>query len=173
MEAAAPSSETLSGLRSVARTGFGYAGTKGLAETAGWKLVDDEPSLGYLRYDVRVGPELDVRRSLVVSVGENGGRPFAFVPLFYFEEYASERAPLDQAYTAILNNLGGVLGPVSQAGSYHYPHRSGWPYRYAGWVLPDATLLLVQDEFDIQFGMDVTLWVLPAGAPVAVPVRLE
>jgi hypothetical protein len=32
---------------------------------------------------------------------------------------------------------------------------------------------MVQDEFDIQFGMDVTLWVLPANVAVAVPVSGE
>jgi hypothetical protein len=63
-----------------------------------------------------------------------------------------------------------VLGPPSSFGEYTYPHREGWPYSYSWWSLADATIVLVQDEFDIQFGMDISLWVLPAHAAVAVPV---
>jgi len=44
---------------------------------------------------------------------------------------------------------------------------------FTGWALADATLVLVQDEFDIQFGMDVTLWVQPVGSAVQGPVRYE
>jgi hypothetical protein len=44
---------------------------------------------------------------------------------------------------------------------------------FAGWVLADSTITLVQDELDIQFGMDVTLWIQPAGTKIEVPVRYE
>jgi hypothetical protein len=54
-----------------------------------------------------------------------------------------------------------------------YAHRAAWRYSFAGWGLTDATLVLVQDELDIQFGMDVTLWVQPAGTSIQAPVRYE
>jgi len=73
----------------------------------------------------------------------------------------------------LAEQLAGFLGAAARSGVYSYPHRAGWPYSFAGWALADATLVLVQDEFDIQFGMDVTLWVLPAGTAIEAPVRYE
>jgi hypothetical protein len=110
---------------------------------------------------------------LGVEVAESGRPPRAFVPLFCFEEYDVDRGPFDLAYRSLREQLAGVLGPPSSFGEYTYPHREDWRYSYSCWSLTDATFVLAQDEFDIQFGMDVTLWVLPANAPVAVPVSGE
>jgi hypothetical protein len=33
-------------------------------------------------------------------------------------------------------------------------------------LLPSGEFTLVQDEFDIQDGMDVTLWMQPVGTPL-------
>jgi hypothetical protein len=173
MEVIAPSHGTVGVLRAISRAGFSYQRTKELCEAAGWKLVDDELDLGYVAFDMRPITGKNVRRRLAVLVSEGGGPPRAFVPLFYFEEYDEQRAPFDQAYRSLTQQLAGVLGPPSSAGEYTYEHREGWPYFYSWWSLTDATFVLVQDEFDIQFGMDVTLWMLPSHAAIGVPVRCE
>lgn len=171
MEAIAPSGEFLEVLRAISRAGFGYEQTKELASAAGWKLVDDELDLGYVAFEWRLGTGDDNRRRLSVWVKKGGGRPWAFVPLFYFNDYDQVREPFDQAYQSLAEQLASLLGTPSSSGEHCYAHRNGWPYACSRWVLPDVVLDLVQDEFDIQFGMDVTLWVLPASQASEFPTR--
>ncbi len=173
MEVVAPSRDAAVVLRTLSRAGFGYQRTKELCEAAGWKLLDDELDLGYVAFEIRLEHNHDIRRRLAVEVSESGRPPRAFVPLFYFEEYDLERKPFDQAYWSLSEQLARVIGPPSSSGEYTYPHREGWFFSFSWWSLGDATLVLVQDELDIQFGMDITLWVLPAGAEVRVPLSAE
>jgi hypothetical protein len=156
-------------LRSISRAGFAYACTKMVCEAAGWQLVDDEPELGYLTYSMDFATGLEERRLLSVLIAESNKPPYAFVPLYCFEEYDESREPFDLAYHGIAEQLAGFFGAATRSGEYSYPHRADWSYSFAGWSLADATLVLVQDEFDIQFGMDVTLWVEPAGTPIGAP----
>jgi hypothetical protein len=173
VEAVAPSEAAVAVLRGVSRAGFAYAPTKSLCGAAGWRLVDDEPELGYVRYDMPVAAGPDERRPVSVLLAESNNPPFAFVPLFYFDEYDEARELFDRAFRALAEEFAGFLGAALRSGKYSYPHRPGWLYSFTGWALGDATLVLVQDEFDIQFGMDVTLWVQPSGSPVEAPVRYQ
>jgi hypothetical protein len=173
MEAVAPSEAAVTVLRAISRVGFAYAPTKALCGAAGWRLVDDEPDLGYVRYDLLLAAGSNERRPLSVLVAESNSPPWAFVPLFYFEEYDESREPFDRAFRSLAEQLAAFLGAAAQSGEYSYPHRAAWSYSFVGWSLSDATLVLVQDEFDIQFGMDVTLSVQPAGTTVVAPVRYE
>ena len=172
MEAIGPSRDAIAVLRAIARAGFTDNRTKELAEAAGWKLVNGELSLGYLRFDLILVPGKDDRRPLTIFVQESG-RSWAFVPLFYFDEDEEDREPFDRAYRSLVEQLTGIIDAPFKTGQYSYPHRSGWPYSYSCWSLPDATVVLVQDEFDIQFGMDVSLWILPPGVAVELPMRGE
>ena len=169
----APSEDAVKVLRTLSHTGFAYAPSKAVCEAAGWGLVDDEFDLGYIRYAMRLETDSDQRRLLSVRIAEAGKPPWAFVPLFYFEEYEKSREPFDCAFHTLTEHLAGFVGTASRMGSYSYPHRAGWMYSFAGWVLSDATLVLVQDELDIQFGMDVTLWVQPTGTMIEAPVQYE
>ncbi len=173
MDAVVLSHDVVAVLRAIARAGFSYQHTMELSRDAGWTLVDDEPDLGYVAFRMGMSPVQDFPYRLAVEVAESGRPPRAFVPLFYFEDYDVEREPFDRAYRSLSEQLAGVLGPPSSSGEYTYPHQEDWPYAYSWWSLPDATIVLVQDEFDIQFGMDVTLWVLPAHTTVALPVGGE
>jgi hypothetical protein len=171
VEVATPTKAVLEVLRGISRAEFAYTPTKELCETAGWQLVDDEPDLGYLRYSLAPGASSEERRLLSVLIAESNKPPFAFVPLFFFEVYDRCREPFDLAFRTIAEQLARLLGAATRSGEYSYSHRADWSYLFAGWSLADTTLVLVQDEFDIQFGMDVTLWVLPAGSVVKAPMR--
>jgi hypothetical protein len=171
MNPVAPSEATVTVLRAVSRAGFAYAPTKATCAAAGWHLVEDEPDWGYVNYEVLLAADSDEYRPLTVLIAESGRTPCAFLPLFYFDDYDEGRKAFDGAFRALAEKLGRSLGASSRSGQYGYAHRAGWPYSFTGWALADATFLLVQDEFDIQFGMDVTLWVQPAGTVVAAPVR--
>lgn len=170
MEVLVPTEPVVAVLRAIARAGFAYAATRSLCETAGWRLVDDERDLGYVRYNMPLATGSEELWLLMVLLAERNSPPWAFVPLFSFEEYDTGRKPFDMAFRTLAEGLTGMLGTATLTGEYEYPHRAGWSYSFSGWSLADAVLVLVQDEFDIQFGMDVTLWILPAGTHIQVPM---
>ena len=134
--------------------------------------VDDELDLGYVAFEIGMAWDQDFPCRLAVQVSESGRPPRAFAALYCFEDYDVQRDPFDQTYRLLSEQLAGILGPRSSFGEYTYPHQKSWPYSYSWWSCPDATFVLVQDEFDIQFGMDVSLWVLPANVAVAFPMSL-
>jgi hypothetical protein len=173
MDAVAPADDAIAMLRAISEAGFRYERTKKLAELAGWRLVDDEEDLGYVAFEMRLVPGKDLCRRLFVQIGQSGQPPRAFVPLFCFEDYDSHRRPFDEAFRSLSEQLTNLLCLPSSLGHYSYAHREGWLYSYTSWSLIDATFVLVQDEMDIQFGMDITLWLLPAGEAVELPVRCE
>jgi hypothetical protein len=170
MQVVAPSDEAVAVLRAISRGGFSYDWTKELAQAAGRKLVEDEFDLGYVTFSMWLVRGQDVRCRLAVELRKSGRPPRAFAPLFCFEEFDTQREPFDDAYRSLAEQLAAVVGPASSASKYSYPHREDWLYSYSWWSLNDTAFVLVQDEFDIQFGMDVTLWVLPARAGVELPV---
>lgn len=105
-----------------------------------------------------------------VEVSGDGRRPRAYLPLFHFEDYEDGRIVFDRVYDSLLQQTADLLGQPLLSGLYENLHRPGWPYKYAWWPLAKSTFALVQDEYDIQFGMDVSLWVLPGGVAFEMPV---
>ena len=164
--------EVIAGLVAVAQCGFGYEAVKGIAASIGWRLDGDEPEFGYVTYQVPTGITATAGESrLCVLFRREGQAPKALLPLFASEQFEDDRPLFDSIFAATADRIAGVLGPRSSSGQYEYGHRVGWQYRYTTWAGAGATLVLVQDEFDIQFGMDVTLWTLPAGTPVKFPLH--
>ena len=72
----------------------------------------------------------------------------------------------------LADGVAAIHGEARRDGKYEYPHRSGWPYRFRTWRLPEAQVILLPDEHDIQFGMDVSLWLFRPKPNVAVPLPL-
>jgi hypothetical protein len=163
------SSDHLSVLRSVAWAGFDYNSIKKLALSGHWQLTDDEFDLGYLRFDANILAS-ERPRSLVVEFGKDGGPRFAFVPLYCFPDTNEQIEAFNIAFDLASTALQLVIGPPSNWGQYGYPHRT-WAYSYCWRSLPEAELVLAQDEFDIQDGLDITLWIIPAGLPLKLPIR--
>ncbi len=173
MEADASLKSIITLLCDISHAGFAYDSTKAICEQVGYTLDYDEPELGFVRYTVPMQICIDPQTFLSVQIAEKNNPASAFLPLFYFEEYEESREQYDLEFRTLMAKLVYILDSESVAGKYSYPHRLDWQYFYAGWTLPDYTLVLVQDEFDIQFGMDITLWCLPAGNEVSVPIRAE
>ena len=65
----------------------------------------------------------------------------------------------------VKNETTGCFGAPTASGYRQLSFRM-WPYAYQRWSLPEGEFTLVQDEFDIQDGMDVTLWMQPVGTPL-------
>jgi hypothetical protein len=164
-------------LRGIAGAGFDYSATKRLCSGAGWQMVEDEPDLGFVQYFLWVGPDLENRRLLSVGTPQLDGPPHIYLPLFYFPEQEEggypekhDRAPFDEAYRRLAESVGLILGEPAREGVYEYPHRPGWQYGFRAWRVPEGQVILLQDEHDIQFGMDVSLWLLVAEPEVRVPL---
>jgi hypothetical protein len=130
----------------------------------GWKVVEYRPEDGVARFEMADG------LSAVVDSGKQGGiggRPILHLPLYYWPEDEGPqpsnldgRGEFDAAFAAARQVTIGCLGEPFGTGTYEYRHRPGWPYSYAVWPGERAFFIILQDEIDIQFGMDVSIWLL-------------
>jgi hypothetical protein len=176
MKPIVPSRSQLEVLRGIAGAGFEYAATKRLCAEAGWQLVEDEPDLGFIQRFLWVGPSDVDRRLLSVGTPETEGSPHIYLPLFYFPEEQGgdpseyDRAPFDEAYRGLSDGVSMILGASRRDGIYEHAHRAGWQYSFRTWRVPEAQVILLQDEYDIQFGMDVSLWLFPTEPEILVPL---
>ncbi len=137
--------------------------------------MEDEPELGFIQYFLWVGPEDNDRRLLSVGTPGVPDGPHIYLPLYYFGEEGGDPivedcGPFDDAYQRLSAGISAVLGPAGSCGTYEHPHRPGWSYGFCTWRLTEANVFLLQDEHDIQFGMDVSLWFFPAELEVSVPL---
>jgi hypothetical protein len=177
MQPLLPSASEVDALRSIVRAGFAHEKTKAICARAGWKVCTDEPELGYTQFYLDFGGRRKDRRLLSVMNSEGEVSPFAFVPLYYFGEDEGDpaelpREPFDKAFEKVRAGLEDHLAQPHRTGTYSYKHRGKkWPYNYACWQLDDASLVLLQDEYDIQFGMDLSLWLFPARTKVKFPLH--
>ena len=80
-------------------------------------------------------------------------------------------AAFNAAFDSAAQTLTRYFGVPTASGSLQLSFRT-WPYSYRRWSLPEGEFTLVQDEFDIQDGMDVTLWMQPVGTPIEETVNL-
>jgi hypothetical protein len=178
MKAIVPSRDQFDVLCAIAGEGFDYSATKRLCSGAGWQVVADEPDLGFVQYHLGVGRGADNRRLLSVGTPELDGPPHLYLPLFYFPEEEGEdpeendRTPFDEAFRRLADGFGAMLGQPERKGTYEFPHRPAWPYGFHIWRVPEAQVVLLQDEHDIQFGMDVSLWLFHLRPRVKVPLPL-
>ncbi len=163
------SKDEITALCALAKAGFNPGAARDIGTGSGWNIAEDEVELGFLRFDLEIlqGHE---PRSLVVEIGDGERSSFAFVGLFCFPELEQQLPEFRGAFDSVAQALEEVIGEPSISGDYGYAHRA-WRYAYHWWSLPDTELVLVQDEFDIQSGFDVTLWILRAGSPRDLPVR--
>jgi hypothetical protein len=173
-----PTRDQFEVLRGIAGAGFDYSATKRLCSGAGWKLVVDEPDVGFVQFYLWVAPGFGNQRLLSVGTPELDGPPHLYLRLYCFPEDEGgdpdehERTPFDEAYRRLAEGTRLTFGEAQREGTYEYPHRSGWPYNFCVWRVPEAQVVLVQDEHDIQFGMDVSLWLFAAEPEVSIPLPL-
>lgn len=176
MKPIAPSRSQCVVLRRIAGAGFESPATKRLCAGAGWALVTDEPESGFLQFSLPLDSSRDETRLLNIGTQDVDGTPHLFLPLFFFPEEnrdladEEDRRPFDDAFRRLTEELCSNLGPSSQRGAYEHPHHTGWQYHYCTWRVTEAQVLLLQDEHDIQFGRDISLWFFPADRDVSLPL---
>jgi hypothetical protein len=172
-------------LFSLAESTFDFDEVEKRCRGWGWILTEDDPDLGVARFCVEDGCEV------VFDSGKSGGlngRACLWLALCYWPddedsqsadgqegrgdaggEAGGGRGDFDARFEAACDELRKSLGPPAGRGKYQYQHRAGWPYSYAVWRAKRGFLALQQDELDIQFGFDISIWVLAARDGEALP----
>ena len=170
-------------LFSLAETTFDFDEVEKRCRGWGWMLTEDDPDLGVARFGV------DEANAVVFDSGKSGGlngRACLWLALCYWPDDEDSqsadgqdgrgaaveeagRGEFDARFEAACGELRKSLGPPAVRGKYEYGHRAGWPYSYAVWCAERGFLVLQQDELDIQFGFDISIWVLSARDGEALP----
>src|SRR5215469_3802465 len=151
-------------LRSIARAGHEYGIIKRLIVEAQWEIEEDEVELGYLR--IFIPDAADKFYRLIVGYRDPDHSPYSLLTFFLFPD-AEERLPaFNSAFHSAAAAITQLLGAPVASGERQLSFRT-WPYAYQRWSLPEGEFTLIQDEFDIQEGLDVTLWIQPVGTPIA------
>jgi len=97
--------------------------------------------------------------------------PYSLLTFSLFPDSQEHLATFNVAFHSAAETLTRYFGPPTESGDHQLSFRT-WPYAYQRWSLPEAEFTLVQDEFDIQDGMDVTLWAQPVGTPIEKTLHL-
>lgn len=150
----------------------------------GWTLIEHDPALGVARFSRDDGPEA------MLESGEGGGlngKAYLWLPLCYWPDEEDEpaagaptgrgddvgcgdgRQEFDAWFAAAQDEVERRIGGPARSGKYEYRHRVGWPYSYAVWRGQSGCFILQQDEIDIQFGFDISIWIVAAEKGGALP----
>jgi hypothetical protein len=172
---------------SLAASDFKFDQVKDQSRGWGWETTEDFPDVGVLRFLV------DDTHEVVFDSAKSGGlsgRAFVWAAVCYWPEDEdchpaedqrvrrgggsdadsdSERGEFDAKFEALCEELTNLLGAPTGQGKYEYAHRPDWPYHYAVWRARHGFLILQQDELDIAFGFDISLWAVAARDGEALP----
>jgi hypothetical protein len=157
------SGQDIDTLRSIARAGGDYGALKRLIAETQWEIEADEVGLGFLR--IFIPDPSDECYRLIIGFRDPGHPPYSLLTFALFPDLEEHLAAFNAAFQSTAEAITRYLGAPIAGGDRRLSHRT-WPYAYQRWSLPEGEFTLVQDEFDIQEGMDVTLWIQPAGTPI-------
>lgn len=157
------SSKDIDIFRSIVRAGDDYEAIKRLLTGTQWTIDEDKVSLGFLR--ILVPDSSDESYRLIVGYRDPDHPPYCLLTFYLFPDAEDQLTAFNSAFDTVSKTLTQSLGVPTLKGDYQHSFRT-WPYFYQRWSLPEAEFTLVQAEFDILDGMDVTLWAQPVGTPI-------
>jgi hypothetical protein len=157
------SAEEFETLRSIARAGDDYAAIKQLLAGTNWEIEEDDTDLGFLR--IFIPDETDECYRLIIGYRDPERPPYSLLSFYVFPDSEENLAAFNSAFHSVAETIAQYLGAPTVSGEYQPTYRK-WSYAHYRWSLPEGEFTLVQDEFDIQDGMDVTLWIQPVGTPL-------
>ena len=150
-------------VRSIARAGDDYGTIKQLLGGTEWEIDEDATDLGFLR--VFIPDVIDEFYRLIIGYRDPDHPPYLLLSFYVFPDSEEHLALFSSAFQSTAETLAGHMGPPTIRGDHRLSFLT-WSYAYQRWSLPEGEFTLVQDEFDIQEGLDVTLWIQPAGTPM-------
>jgi hypothetical protein len=163
------STEDIDTLRSIARAGDDYGTIKRLLAERQWHIDEDDVDLGFLR--VFIPDAADGRYRLILGYRDPDRPPYFLLTFSLFPDSEEHLAAFNSAFRSAAETLTRYLGAPTASGDHRLSFRT-WSYAYRRWSLPEAEFTLVQDEFDVQDGIDVTLWAQPVGTPIEQTLQL-
>ena len=164
------SPEDIDVLRSIAEAGDNYHEIKRLVSATGWEIEADERDLGFMR--VFIPDASDDCYRLIIGYHDPDHPPYSLITFSIFADSEEHIEAFNAAFHSVADALTQWLGAPSATGERRPSFRTTWPYAYKRWSLPEGEFTLVQDDFDIQEGMDVTLWIQPVGTPIEKTLHL-
>ncbi len=157
------SAKDIEAIRSIFRAGSDYDAIKRLLAATQWEIEADEADLGFLR--VFIPDAVDECYRLIIGYRDPDRSPYCLLTFSLFPDSEEHLAAFNGAFDSVAQTLTQYLGVPTASGHRQLSFRT-WPYSYQRWSLPEGEFTLVQDEFDIQDGMDITLWMQPVGTPI-------
>ena len=161
--------EDIDTLRSIARAGADYGTVKRSLSERSWQVDEDDVELGFVR--VFIPGAADECYRLIIAYRDPAQPPYWLLTFFLCPDSDEHLAAFNAAFQSAAEALTRHLGAPTASGEHRLSFRT-WPYAYRRWSLPEAEFTLVQDELDVQDGMDVTLWAQPVGTPIEQTLRL-
>lgn len=166
----APLSAHLPALRSLCDAPLTYDEVRRRCLALGWSIdeEDDRNLVLRIRFDEAVS-------ELVASLapGQRFGRTI-YLPLFCTEDpydcitgaSPDEKPDFDTAYSLGKSLFDTVIGTPFRTGTFEFFKGT---YQFAIWRGTHAVLALIQDDFDVQFGSEITAWIIERGAGDPLP----
>ena len=155
-------------IRSIVAAGSNYDAIKRLLGETQWEIEADEVGLGFLRVFIPdVGDEC---YRLIIGYHDPNHPPYCLLTFSLFPDLEEHLGAFNAAFHSAALALTRHFGAPIASGERRLSFRT-WPYAYQRWSPPEGEFTLVQDEFDIQDGMDVTLWMQPVGTPIEETVK--
>jgi len=162
------SDKDMNTLRAISRAGEDYSTIKRLLAETQWKIDEDDVDLGFLRVFI---PDAADEYRLIIGYRDPHHPPYSLLTFFLFPDSEDYLAAFNTAFHSAAEAIARHLGPPTACGDHRLSFRT-WTYAYQRWSLPEGEFTLVQDEFDIQEGLDVTLWAQPVGTPIEKTLNL-
>ncbi|MFO1511446.1 MAG: hypothetical protein U1F83_00790 [Verrucomicrobiota bacterium] len=150
-------------LRLIAKAGSDYGTIKRLLSETRWQVEQDAVDLGFLR--IFIPDASDECYRLIIGYSDPDHPPYFLLTFSLFPDSEEHLAAFNLKFHTVADALTQYFGAATASGDHQLSFRK-WPYAYERWSLPEAEFTLVQDEFDIQEGMDVTLWAQPVGTSI-------
>jgi hypothetical protein len=157
------SAKDIETIRSIVRAGSDYDAIKRLLAETQWEFEADEVDLGFSR--VFIPDAVDQCYRLIIGYRDPDRPPYCLLTFSLFPDSEERLSAFNAAFHSAAQTLTRYFGVPTASGHRQLSFRT-WPYSYQRWSLPEGEFTLVQDEFDIQDGMDVTLWMQPVGTPI-------
>jgi hypothetical protein len=134
-----------------------------LLATTDWEIAADDTDLGFFR--VFIPDETDKYYRLIIGYNDPDRPPYSLLSFYVIPHSEENLAAFNSAFHSVAEAIAQWLGAPTVSGERKPSYRT-WSYAHYRWSLPEGEFTLVQDEFDIQDGMDVTLWIQPVGTPL-------
>jgi hypothetical protein len=157
------SAKDIDTLRAIARAGDDYGTIRRVVDATKWEIDEDDTDLGFLR--IFIPDAADKYYRLIIGYRDPEHPPYSLLSFYVFPDSEEHLAAFSSAFQSAADAISQYFGAATLSGERRLSFRT-WSYAYRRWSLPEGEFTLVQDEFDIQEGMDVTLWIQPVGTPL-------